>query len=58
MLGLTLWSENYDDFQLKQIANELNNEIKKINDVSLTQKIGGRDRQLRVILDKDKTLNN
>ena len=54
MLGLTLWSENYDDFQLKQIANELNSEIKKINDVSLTQKIGGRDRQLRVVLDKDK----
>ncbi|TWO32616.1 efflux RND transporter permease subunit [Seonamhaeicola sediminis] len=54
MLGLTLWSENYDDFQLKQIANELNNEIKKINDVSITQKIGGRDRQLRVVIDKDK----
>ncbi|APY10186.1 multidrug transporter AcrB [Seonamhaeicola sp. S2-3] len=54
MLGLTLWSENYDDFQLKQIANELNNEIKKINDVSITQKIGGRDRELRVVLDKDK----
>ncbi|MFY0714555.1 efflux RND transporter permease subunit [Seonamhaeicola sp. NFXS20] len=54
MLGLTLWSENYDDFQLKQIANELNNEIKKINDVSVTQKIGGRDRELRVVLDKDK----
>ena len=54
MLGLTLWSENYDDFQLKQIANELNNEIEKINDVSITQKIGGRDRQLRVVLDKDK----
>lgn len=54
MLGLTLWSENYDDFQLKQIANELNNEIKKINDVSITQKIGGRDRQLRVVLDKEK----
>lgn len=54
MLGLTLWSENYDDFQLKQIANELNSEIKKINDVSLTHKIGGRDRQLRVVLDKDK----
>ncbi|WP_282135503.1 efflux RND transporter permease subunit [Seonamhaeicola maritimus] len=54
MLGLTLWSENYDDFQLKQIANELNNEIKKVNDVSITQKIGGRDRQLRVVIDKDK----
>ncbi|MGE5944700.1 MAG: efflux RND transporter permease subunit, partial [Flavobacteriales bacterium] len=23
MLGLTLWSENYDDFQLRQIAEEL-----------------------------------
>lgn len=54
MLGLTLWSKNYDDFQLKQIANEVNNEIEKINDVSITQKIGGRDRQLRVVLDKEK----
>ena len=54
MLGLTLWSENYDDYQLKQIANELNNEIEKINDVAITKKIGGRDRQLRVVIDKDK----
>ncbi|WP_289644286.1 efflux RND transporter permease subunit [Maribacter aestuarii] len=54
MLGLTLWSENYDDYQLKQIAQELTNEIEKVNDVSATHKIGGRDRQLRVVLDKDK----
>ena len=53
-LGLTLWSENYDDFQLKQIAQELDSEIEKVNDVSITQKIGGRNRQLRVVLDKDK----
>ncbi len=54
MLGLTLWSENYDDYQLSQIAEELENEIKKVNDVSITDKIGGRNRQLRVVLDKDK----
>lgn len=54
MLGLTLWSENYDDYQLKQIAQELTDEIEKINDVSAIQKIGGRNRQLRVVLDKDK----
>ncbi|WP_347173022.1 efflux RND transporter permease subunit [Polaribacter uvawellassae] len=54
MLGLTLWSENYDDYQLSQIAEELENEIKKVNDVSITHKIGGRNRQLRVVLDKDK----
>ncbi|MGB3149108.1 MAG: efflux RND transporter permease subunit [Maribacter sp.] len=54
VLGLTLWSENYDDYQLKLIAQELTDEIEKVNDVSATQKIGGRNRQLRVVLDKDK----
>ncbi len=54
MLGITLWSENYDDFQLKQISDELTQEIEKVNQVSATQKIGGRNRQLRVVLDKDK----
>ena len=54
MLGITLWSENYDDFQLKQLADELTQEIEKVNEVSLTDKIGGRNRQLRVVLDKDK----
>lgn len=54
MLGITLWSENYDDFQLKQLADELTQEIEKVSQVSATQKIGGRNRQLRVVLDKDK----
>lgn len=54
MLGLTLWSENYDDFQLKEIADVLTQEIEKVNEVSVTNKIGGRSRQLRVVLDKDK----
>ncbi|UKM64530.1 efflux RND transporter permease subunit [Flavobacteriaceae bacterium GSB9] len=54
MLGLTLWSEHYDDFQLGQMAQELEAEIKKVNDVAITHKIGGRERQIRVILDKDK----
>jgi multidrug efflux pump subunit AcrB len=54
MLGLTLWSENYDSYQLSQMAQELEAEIKKVNDVAITHKIGGRDRQLRVVLDKDK----
>jgi multidrug efflux pump subunit AcrB len=49
-----LWSENYSDYQLSQMGQELETEIKKINDVSITHKIGGRNRQLRVVLDKDK----
>ena len=58
MLGITLWSENYDDFQLKQIAGELKNEVEKIKDVSITKKIGGRDRQVKVALDKAKMTEN
>lgn len=54
MLGLTLWSESYDDYQLKKIADELNEEIKKVDKVSATNIIGGRNQQVRVILDKDK----
>ncbi len=54
MLGLTLWSKNYDSYQLGQMAQELESEIKKVNDVAITHKIGGQDRQLRVVLDKDK----
>ncbi len=54
MLGLTLWSDNYNDYQLNLIAQELSNEIEKVNDVSITKRIGGRNRQLRIVLDKDK----
>ncbi|MDD2985356.1 efflux RND transporter permease subunit [Flavobacterium sp.] len=58
MLGLTLWSEKYDDFQLRQIAEEVTSEIKKVKDVSITKVIGGRNRELKVILDKDKMAEN
>jgi multidrug efflux pump subunit AcrB len=54
MLGLTLWSENYDDFQLNLIAQEVTNEIEKVNDVAVTKTIGGRNRELRIVLDKNK----
>ncbi len=54
VLGLTFWSENYDDYQLKRIAQETNNEIEQITDVSDTRIIGGRSRQIRVVLDNEK----
>lgn len=58
MLGITLWSETYNDFQLKQIAGELKNEVEKIKDVSITKSIGGRNRVLKIIIDKDKMAEN
>lgn len=58
MLGLTLWSENYSDFQLRQIAEEVTSEIEKVKDVAITKEIGGRKRELKVVLDKDKMAEN
>lgn len=58
MMTLTLWSENYDDFQLKNIAKEVQQELKKIKDVSITKIIGGRTRELKVILDKNLMAQN
>jgi multidrug efflux pump subunit AcrB len=53
-MGLTLWSENYSDYQLKRVAQELKSEIEKINDISETRIIGGRNREIQVVLDRDK----
>ncbi len=58
VLGLTLWSEKYDDYQLKQIGQELTNEIKKIPNVSDINIIGGRSREIKVLLDKNKMAEN
>lgn len=54
VLSLTLWSEAYDDFTLRQLGEELSNEIKKITDVAAITITGGRSREVKVVLDKDK----
>lgn len=58
VLGLTLWSEKYSDYELKQLGQTLTNEIKKIPDVASINILGGRSRQVSVTLDKDKMAQN
>jgi multidrug efflux pump subunit AcrB len=53
-LSLTLWSEKQSDYDLRQLAEVVTNEIKKIPDVADVNAIGGRGHQVRVLLDKDK----
>jgi multidrug efflux pump subunit AcrB len=48
VLGLTLWSDKYDSYQLRQIAGELKSEVQSITNVSMVEIIGGRTRELRV----------
>jgi multidrug efflux pump subunit AcrB len=58
VLGLTVWSENYDDYTLRQLSEELKNEIKKIPNVAEIKVLGGRSREVKVMLDKTKMAAN
>lgn len=51
ILALTLWGPKYDAYQLRRIAEELEQSLKQSDDVSETTVIGGQPRQLRVLLD-------
>ena len=57
VLGITLFSENYDDYQLHQMANELIVEIEKVENVSTTKNIGGRSKALQIELDHQEMAN-
>jgi multidrug efflux pump subunit AcrB len=58
VLGLTLWSDKHNDYELKQLGEALTTEIKKINDVAAVNIIGGRSREVKVLFDKDKMAQN
>lgn len=58
MLGITLWSDSYDDFQIRQLSKEVESEIKKVKGVATTNSIGGRNRQLKITLDKELMAQN
>jgi multidrug efflux pump subunit AcrB len=51
IMALTLWGQNYDSYRLRRVAGELEDSLKKLNDVSETTIIGGQPRQVRVVLD-------
>src|SRR3954471_14074440 len=51
VLALTLWSDRYDAYTLRQLAAEVHDAIKEVPDVSEVRMIGGERRQARVVLD-------
>ncbi|MGB8477811.1 MAG: efflux RND transporter permease subunit [Acidobacteriaceae bacterium] len=50
ILALTLWGTNYNGYQLRQIAEEVQHTIRQVPDVSETKLIGGQPRAMRVVL--------
>ncbi len=54
ILALTLHSSRYDDYALRLLATRVADAVKQVPDVAETTVIGGRRRELRVILNRDK----
>jgi len=54
IFAVTLWGKTYDSFKLRQIAGELDDQLKQIDNVSETKIIGGLPRQVRLTLDTAK----
>ena len=52
ILGLTLWSPRYGDYELRRIAAQLHDGIKQVDQVSAVEIIGGQRRQILVELDE------
>lgn len=50
ILSLTLWGEQYDGYQLRAIADEVQHNIEQVADVSESTVIGGLPRTMRVML--------
>ncbi len=53
-LAFTFWSDKMGDYQIRQVAEVVGSEIKKIPDVAQINVVGGQSRQVKVMLDKDK----
>ena len=51
ILTFTLWSDRYSGYDIRRIAFEVADELKKDNDVSEFHIIGGQRRQVRIDLD-------
>jgi multidrug efflux pump subunit AcrB len=51
IVNVTLWSDTYDDYALRRLAEQIQNELQAIRNTNRVWVIAGRPRQIRVELD-------
>jgi multidrug efflux pump subunit AcrB len=54
ILALTFWSGRYDDYQLRRVVAEVQQRVQGIQNVSVTQILGGQRREIRVMLSPER----
>ena len=51
ILSFTFWSSTYGGYELRRVAQEVGDELKKDKDVAEFQVIGGQKRQIRIMME-------
>ncbi|KPA09619.1 multidrug transporter AcrB [Candidatus Magnetomorum sp. HK-1] len=54
IVNLTLFSEHYNDYELRRIGEELLNRLAQVKNISRTEIVSGRKREIRIELSKEK----
>jgi multidrug efflux pump subunit AcrB len=54
MMTLTLSGKNYDSTRLRMIASEIERKVKRVDDVSVTEILGGQPRRVNVLFRSEK----
>ncbi len=55
MFNATLWSRTADDFELRRVAEQVEIALQSVENTARTEVIGGRRRQIRVLLNPEQT---
>ncbi|MCA9198008.1 MAG: efflux RND transporter permease subunit, partial [Planctomycetales bacterium] len=54
IVNVTLWSESYDDHQLRRVAEQVEIELQRVRNTARTEIVGGRSRQITVQIDPER----
>jgi len=54
IVNVTLWSQRYDDFQLRRVAEQVEIELQAVRSTARTEVFGGRRRQITVRIDPER----
>ncbi len=54
MMALTLSGKNYDSTRLRMVASEIERKVKQVDDVSVTEILGGQPRRVNVFFRSEK----
>jgi multidrug efflux pump subunit AcrB len=54
IVNVTLWSERYDDHELRRIAEQVEIQLQSVRQTSRTEIVGGRRRQVTVEIDPER----